>query len=142
MHTKVEALLNRLKAERAGLSEHLNQWGGEAHQEWEKAEDKWLALQGRMRDSGLELAEKAGNLIENFEGELRELRDEASSMTWKLNFKTKDEIHDMGEGVDKLQHKVVDKLEDVRVEVMEELHDMGEEIAVLYGKIRGRFRHE
>lgn len=140
MHTKVEALLNRLKSERTALSGHLGLWGDEAHKEWDKAEDKWVALQARMRDSGLELAEKAGNLIENFEGELRELRNEASTATWKLNLKAKDELHDMGEGVDKLQHKVADRLGDVRVEVMEELHDLGEEIAGFYQKLRDRLQ--
>lgn len=140
MHTKVEELLGRLKSERTVLSEHLSQWGEEAHKEWDKAEDKWVSLQARMRDSGLELAEKAGNLIEDFEGELRDLRENTSATTWKLNFKAKEELHDLGEDVDKLQHKVTDRLEDVRAEVMEELHDLGEEIASFYQKMRERFR--
>jgi peptidoglycan hydrolase CwlO-like protein len=53
--------------------------------------------------------------------------------------KAKEEIHDLGEDVDKLQHKIVDKVEDVRLEVMEELHELGEEISGMYQKIRSRF---
>jgi predicted nucleic acid-binding Zn-ribbon protein len=139
MHEKVEQLLAKLKAEREEFRVRMHLGNMDAHDEWEKAEGKWENLQGRLKHSGLVLAEKAGDLIEGFEEELRELKSGASATTWKLNMKAKEEIHDLGEDVDKLQHKIADKVEDVRLEVMEELHELGEEISGLYQKIRSRF---
>lgn len=139
MHEKLEKLLAKLEAEREELRGRLQHGTEEIHQEWAAMETRWLALQERLRVAGLGLAEKAGGLIESFEEELQELKQEVTQATWKLNLKVKDELHDLGEDVDKLQHKIADKVEDVRLEVMEELHELGEEMLALYQKFRSRF---
>ena len=139
MHEKLEQLLNKLKAERAEFQERLPHSSEDFHALWAETEQRWDKVQLQLRDAGLELASKAGGLIEEVEEELREFKQEASAKTWELHLKAKEEIHDLGEDVDKLQHKIVDKVTDVRLEVMEELHELSEEISSLYQKIRHRF---
>ena len=138
MNEKLQQLIAKLKAERDEFQahHHLNSQGWQ--EDWQHAEDKWLSWQERLREAGLNLAGKAGKLINEVEGELREWKDDAAEATWKLNFKAKDELHDLGEDVDQLQHKLSDKIQDLRLEVVEELHELGEEIAGLYEKIRRR----
>jgi phage host-nuclease inhibitor protein Gam len=58
---------------------------------------------------------------------------------WNWNLKAKEEIHDLGAEVDELQHKLGDKVADIRLEVIEELHELGEELSALYQKIRRHF---
>ncbi|QTR49841.1 hypothetical protein [Candidatus Thiothrix anitrata] len=139
MHEKLEQLLNKLKTERAEFQERLPHGSEDFHKLWDETEQRWDKVQLQLREAGLELASKAGGLIEDVEEELREFKQEAAAKTWELHLKAKEEIHDLGEDVDKLQHKVVDKIEDVRFEVMEELHELGEEISSLYQKLRKRF---
>ena len=139
MHEKLEQLLNKIKAERAEFQERLPHSSEDFHALWADTEQRWEKLQLQLRESGLSLVGKAGVLLEEVEGELREFKQEASAKTWELHLKAKEEIHDLGEDVDKLQHKLADKVEDVRLEAMEELHDLGEEISSLYQKIRHRF---
>lgn len=139
MHEKLQKLLDKLHHEREEFKSHLSSLSHkDMHEEWDKAEHHWHNLQSRMKESGLKLLDKTGNLIEGFEGELRDLKDNASTTTWKFNLKAKEELHDMGEDIDKLQHKLGDKLQDVRLEVMEEIHELGDELASLYQKIRQR----
>lgn len=110
MNEKLQKLLDQLSAERDDFRVSLHLLGMEAKEEWEKAENKWEAMQMRMRDAGL-----------------------------KMNLEAKEEIHDLGEEVDKWQHKFSDKWQDLRLEVKEELHEMGEELAETYQKIRHYF---
>lgn len=140
MNEKLQQLVDKLKVERdefqAQHADQVNKW----HSEWATAEDKWVAWQERLREAGLNWAEKAGKAIDNVENELQELKQEASDAAWKLNFKAHHELHDMGEDVDQLEHKLSDAVRDTRIEVTEELHELGEEIATLYAKLRARFR--
>jgi peptidoglycan hydrolase CwlO-like protein len=110
MNEKLQQLLQKLGSERDDFRSGLHLVGTEVREEWDKVENKWQNMQLRLRDAGLE---------------------------W--NLKAKEEIHDLGEDVDKLQHKIGGKVEDIRLEVMEELHELGEEIAGLYQKIRRHF---
>ena len=138
MNEKLQQLLAKLKAERDEFqaNHHLDQAHLQA--EWQQAEDKWLNWQERLREAGLNVAGKAGRLLSEVEEELRELKEDATAAAWRLNLKTKEEIHDLGEDVDQLQHKLVDKVQDVRLEVEEELHELGEELVELYQKLRQR----
>ena len=108
MNEKLQQLIDKLAAERDEFRLKMHLGGMETREEWDKAETRWENLQLRLRDAGLALADKAGDLIEEVEDELRELKEEATEKAWKLNFKSHDEIHDMGEGVDRLQHKISD----------------------------------
>lgn len=140
MNEKLQQLLHKLNSEREEFLGGMHIASDEARHEWQHAESRWENLQWRLRNSGLALAEKVGTLIEEFEEELRELKDDAAAVTWKLNLKTKAELHDLGEDMDNLQHKVADKVTDVRLEVQEEVHELGEELADLYQKIRRHFK--
>lgn len=138
MKEKVQQLVDKLTTERDEARVQLDLGDGDAHDDWQKAEDKWLNLQLRLKQAGLNLTEKAGVMLEEFESELAELKEEASQKAWQMNLKAHEELHDLGEDVDKLQHKISDKVEDIRLELMDELHELGEEISGLYAKLRGR----
>lgn len=110
MKEKLQQLLETLTSERGELRVRLHLLGVEAREELEQAETKWETMQDRLREVG-----------------------------WEWNLKAKAEIHDLGEDVDELQHKIGDKVADIRIEVVEELHELGEELADLYQKIRRHF---
>ena len=48
-------------------------------------------------------------------------------------------MHELGEEVDELQHKLEAKVQDVKLEVVEEVHELSEELSELYQKLRGYF---
>lgn len=110
MNEKLQNLLNKLSVERDDFLQGLHLLEAGAKEEWEKAEQKWGNLQGRLRDTG-----------------------------YKWQLEAKEEIHDLGEEVDKLQHKVTDKVTDLKVEIVEEMHELSEELSELYQKIRRHF---
>jgi chromosome segregation ATPase len=110
MQEKLQQLLKKLDSERSEFLEKAQQVQHEWAEDWTHAENKWEFIQERLRETGTK---------------------------WQLE--AKEELHELGEEVDELQHKLEAKVQDVKLEVVEEVHELSEELSELYQKLRGYF---